>query len=302
MKKFTLNLAKDLSGGDFSITGYKIGKGKPSVYIQGGMHGGETTYWIIHELLKKIDENKINGSLTVIPICNPISWQHKNYFYTAGKFWYYNGKDWNRFFPGDKKGSTPARLAHILFQEVKKHDLVIDLHTSRVSKPYIIYTNEKNEEFIKYLGFRYNQIFKTRKTLNYACYKADINCLTIECGSHDSYNAKNINQCLQALINLFKYLKILNGKAEKFDNLYNFEKTKNYYADHAGFIKFLKKPGDSYKKGEALFTIYPSDDISRQINVKGQEDGVILKISPTHVYNQGNSVAEIIEQKNLKKI
>ncbi|MBD3300484.1 MAG: hypothetical protein GF347_03980 [Candidatus Moranbacteria bacterium] len=307
MKTFKINLSKDIAGNDVDINGYRLGSGAPKIYIQGGIHGGEITYWILHKLIKKIKNKKLNGAITIIPICNPYSWQQRNYFYTCGKFSYYNGADWNRFFPGDKTGNLFSMLAYKIFNEARKHEIIIDLHTSRKSKPFGIYADDKSKDLIKVLGFKYNQILKSEitgksGTLNQACSDLSMQNVAIECGSHDDYNYDNVAKCVDSLLNLFKYTKVIAGTVKKAVDVNVFEENKSYYAPKAGFAKYVKKIGEQFKKGDVLFELYSSSNIERIIKVKAEEEGVLFKISPTHILQEGDSALQIIKKEDLKRI
>ena len=136
MKKKKLALYKAVYGDEVSVLVYTFGKGKNTLYIQGGVHGGEVTFFILHELvnyLKSIEE-KLDGTVTVVPICNPVSWSQRVYYYTAGKFDLYKGKDWNRSYPGSET-TLSSRMSKKIFEIASKHECVIDLHTARNSKP-----------------------------------------------------------------------------------------------------------------------------------------------------------------------
>lgn len=305
MRPFYIKLPADVAGNSKDIIGYKLGKGKPSVYIQGGIHAGEITYWIFKHLFKKFNNNKLNGSVTLIPIANPFNWNTKSYFYTAGKFWDYDGTDWNRYFPGNPKGLLPSILADKLFQEAKQHDLIIDLHTSRKSLPYGIYVSEKDKQYIKLLGFKYNQFIDGEKpekagTLNHACNNVGIRSVALECGSHDSYEGNNIKNCVDKITNLLIGLNIIKGKLNQRKKILTFEKHKTYIANASGFVKFICPLGKNYKKGETLYQLSPSDNLAKKVNVTAEEDGVVFKYSPTHIYHFGQPVMQIIKKSDLK--
>ena len=74
MEKFTLTMGKAIGGGDLSVVGYRFGSGSPTTYIQGGTHGGEITYPIFRKLYERLSEAGLKGTVTLVPISNPISW------------------------------------------------------------------------------------------------------------------------------------------------------------------------------------------------------------------------------------
>jgi uncharacterized protein len=94
-----------IDGNSLSVYGYTLGDGEKSVYIQGGMHGGEITYWIFHRFYQELLNQTLLKQVTLVPIANPFSWQQRSYFYTAGKFSFIDGKDWLWSFPGKFDGT-----------------------------------------------------------------------------------------------------------------------------------------------------------------------------------------------------
>ena len=140
-------------GTELSILNYEIDSEKAGkhIYIQSGIHGGEITQWILHELFSFLKANLQQGKVTLVPCANPVSWTQRVYYSTNGKFDFYMGKDWNRNFPGNADGSMGERIAGILFGNAKKADFALDLHTSRESIPFGIYSRPEYEDILKRL-------------------------------------------------------------------------------------------------------------------------------------------------------
>jgi predicted deacylase len=156
------------SGLDITIfkhlfTSQKDGK---TIYIQGGIHGGEITFWIFNELFKYLEQDTFTGKVILVPIANPIAWNQRIYFYNPGKFSFHNGKDWNRNFPGNKLGNLGERISATISKFVLDADLVIDLHTSRKSIPFTFTLSEKNLEITQRLKIKYNYLIDTDEKSN----------------------------------------------------------------------------------------------------------------------------------------
>src|SRR5690606_22781361 len=109
------------------IRGKKSG---PSMFISAAIHGDEINgVEIIRRLLtrKKLLSN-LCGILIIVPIVNVFEF-NRNIRYLPDR------RDLNRVFPGSKKGSLAARIAHIFMKEiVEKCQYGIDLHTASVHK------------------------------------------------------------------------------------------------------------------------------------------------------------------------
>lgn len=142
----------------------------PSVYIQAGIHGNEHPGILVAtELLAKIEQSTANGSLagsvTVVPVCNPIALSQIIKGEIVGRFDLNTGENFNRHFPDilrsvieqstEHKNSvinietirslirekletlsfqnTSEQMKARLFQLASEHDIVLDLHADNCS-------------------------------------------------------------------------------------------------------------------------------------------------------------------------
>lgn len=304
MKTFNINLTKDISGNDLSIKGYTFGQESPRIYIQGGTHGGELTFWIFKELFNFLSNYKdLKGTVTLVPMSNPVAWSQRIYSYTVGKFNLQSGEDWNRGFPGSDT-SMGKRRALKIFSFVKDYDYCVDLHTSRQSIPFGIFSKEIiDKAIIKAIGLKYNYLISNKKddSLMSALSSTKTFGFEVECGSHDSYNMDNILEITNSLKRFLYYLEIIKEvKKIETSQSYIYDKYVNYYSDITGFYRLSKKPGDTYKKGDKLFELFSTSDLSKGKIVKAIEDGVIIKKLHSNILWEGDEVLQTININNLK--
>jgi len=216
-----VNLYTDISGNKIGALKYEFGKGESLLYLQGGVHGGETTFFIFQELFEffKKNESKLRGKVTLIPIVNPVAWNQRIYYYTVGKFDLYKGKDWNRSYPSTAKKTMSAQNSKVFFNIAKNYQLSLDFHTARISKPYTVFFNKNALDIIRTFGLPYNYLVpkspEFSRSFDNALEKAGKLSFTVECGSHDSYNQKNINEVVDAIKRLVASRKILSIKTKK---------------------------------------------------------------------------------------
>jgi predicted deacylase len=306
---FILTAGNSISGGQNVINGYRFTRGiGPSVYIQGGTHGGEVTFLIFHLLNSFLKENTAwEGIVTLVPIANPYSWQQRIHYTTIGKFNFYDGKDWNRSFPGNKDGSTAERWAHTLFQEAGKHDLVIDLHTSRQSLPFLIISREDLiQEMLQvgtipiYVAPKMNGNFPLPDAIDNIGKKG----LTIECGSHDSMDLQNINKCFEALLNLLRINGVLKDQVSlpESTHAFYFKKYDTYFAPDSGCVDYVHALGQEITRGELLYRIYPTGRFGEVLNITAKEDCIIMKYQPTHIAWAGDEVVTVVNLSDKIKI
>lgn len=298
---FTLSIGNNITGSPLSVTGYRFSKGTgPSIYIQGGTHGGEITFPIF-KLLNNFLENNSEwvGTITLIPLAHPVSWNQRSYFYTVGKFDNYNGKDWNRSFPGNPDGSTTERISHMIFSEASKHDLVIDLHTSRISNPFVIVSREDLVSYGTDSGILPTYL-APKTSSNFVLPDAIDNIgkkgITIECGSHDSMDNNNFQICFEAILNIFRKEGLLNDNKElkTAEKSFVFNKYDTYFAPISGFVEYLHPIEKDIKKGDILYKIHASDSLDNSLDIIAREDCFIMKYQPSHIATIGDEIVMVV--------
>lgn len=165
-----------------------VGNGAgPAVYIQAGIHGNEHPGILVAarliELIKRyLRTHPLTGSVTIVPLCNPIALSQTVQGEILGRFDIHTGKNFNRHFPDlankviDKCHATRAEGIDInrvrqalkdmldehtpggpseqmksnLFQLASQHDIVIDLHADNRSILHV-YTPEHGADITKIL-------------------------------------------------------------------------------------------------------------------------------------------------------
>lgn len=299
-------------GTELSILNYEIDSEKAGkhIYIQSGIHGGEITQWIMHGLFSFLKANLQQGKVTLVPCANPVSWTQRVYYSTNGKFDFYMGKDWNRNFPGNADGSMGERIAGILFGNAQKADFALDLHTSRESIPFGIYSRPEYEDILKIIGIKYNQFIDMRNasayanTLNACLDSVGVPNLCIECGSHDAYEEKNIHEVMEGIKRLLASFEMIDKKqcTPAPTEIKVFAKTVKYTAPK-GCVLLLAKPlGSKVQNGDDLFYCYDNNELGTKETVKSKHNGVLFKASPTHIYWSGDDVVQLLLDEDTRTI
>lgn len=309
MKKKNIGLYTDISGNKIGIITYEYGVGKPGLYIQGGVHGGEITYFIfeaLHRYLKH-NEKKLKKRVLLAPIINPTAWNQRMYYYTVGKFDLYKGADWNRKYPGDQT-SLSARNSKAIFDLAEKYPFAIDLHTARHSLPYNIFSEKKMLLYIKSLGLQYNffhanNASKYQGAFHVAMTEIGISALTIETGSHDNVDEESIDKVVHGLQSLLSDLDILpqkpiinNAKQFLFDTI------TTIFSEHSGFAKYYISPQQNFKKNELLGEIYLSSSLGKVTKIIAPFDGIMFELPRTNIIWTGDELFRVIKKNVLKEI
>lgn len=309
--KDAMHAGLTIAGNPVDIHRYRLQAEKtgPKVYLQGGIHGGEITYWILHRLFNHLKDNLQAGAVTIVPFANPLAWEQRSYFYTHGKFDLTDGRDFNRNFPGREQGSMHQRIAHLLFTEARGHDLVVDLHTSRESIPFCIFNKMDYAPHVKAIGLPYNYYCPDDDpayagSLDCAMDDAGVDNVIIECGSHDEYDAEKIENVYNGLLRALARLGMIDagGIAAPAAACRYFTETRKILAPQSGFIRYDAALAAPFKKGDGLFTLYETATLGAERQIDAPEDGVMFKHAPTHIYKTGDETLHYIPADDLKPL
>ncbi|OPZ76339.1 MAG: Succinylglutamate desuccinylase / Aspartoacylase family protein [Alphaproteobacteria bacterium ADurb.Bin438] len=246
----------------------------------------------------------------VVPCANPVSWTQRAYFSTNGKFDFYMGKDWNRNFPGKEDGTLGERIANILICEAKKADFSIDLHTSRQSIPFTIFSKDDYIPFLKIMGIEHNQFIDMgaspsyKNTLNSNLDGLGVDNICIECGSHDAYEPKNVSDILLGIKRLLKSFDMIKGGDfdENSSKIKIFRKGVTYKANKGCLIRLAKELGEQVKSGDDLYYYYDNNDLGNIVAHKSEHEGILFKVSPTHIYWSGDDVLQLLLNDGVEEV
>ena len=100
----------------------------PRLWLSSAIHGPEATGTeVIRRVIREeLQPDSLRGSIIAVPIANPLAFQAASYETPD------DALNLNRIFPGTPHDTITHRLAHSLFQEVKRCDFVIDMHANPV--------------------------------------------------------------------------------------------------------------------------------------------------------------------------
>lgn len=287
---------------------YKAEKPGNVIYIQSGLHGGETSQWSLYPLHRFLLENLRCGEVHIVPYANPLAWMQRAYGSTLGKFSLIDGKDFNRCFPGSAAGGITARLCAKLMELAVSADFIVDLHTSKRSRPFAVYTQRAYEPMVKACGLPYNQysddvaVAALHGTFNAALDRAGVANITLECGSHDSYDEKNTKEAYNAICSLLGFFGMAEVAPERGGKTYSFEKRQKIFSATGGLFKPEVMSRRIVSAGETIGRVYDSADLAAVVEVKAPCNGVILTISASHIAWEGDILAEIVPTDDLREI
>jgi predicted deacylase len=268
----------------------------PTGLILGGVHGDEINgVEIVRRSLESgLFNSLLSGTIIVIPLLNV-------YGFINFSREVPDGKDVNRSFPGNMKGSLASRVARVLTRTVMPHvHFAVDFHTggaSRYNFPQIRCTRQDPYSLELAQAFRPPFIIKKpliKKSLRMVARDMGIPTLVYEGGEAtrlDGFSILKGGQGLKNLLSSFKMIKHANLKNADPPPII-VEKTSWLRASEAGIFTWTKKSGVLVRKGEPLGVI--NDPFgTKKVIVLSKRSGYIVGHNNACVVNQGDALFNI---------
>ena len=271
----------------------------PCILITGGIHGDEFNgVEIVRQIISKKFNKPTCGTIICIPVVNIFGFLNQ-------KREFPDGRDLNRVFPGNKRGSLASRFAYNLMSEVVPHiDYCIDFHTGgreRFNAPQIrISHDSETMELAEVFGAPFILKSKNReKSFRDSCVKKGKKVLLFEGGKSLSLNNEitdvGVSGALKVMQHLgirdyTKELKAYKTKTKARTML--IEKSSWVRARYSGMYHPIAVTGAFIEKGEVIGSISgPYGDFEKQ--VKAQHSGYIICTNETAIVNQGDALIHL---------
>jgi len=202
------------------INGKEEGK---TVLLTSSIHGCEyPSIEAVFRIAETIDPQEVKGQIIVI---NPVN---VDAFLTRTPYIIpQDGKNLNRLFPGNPNGTLGDKIAYVLTEEYQKRaDFHIDTHGGDLPEaqdPYAYYPSVceskvariclEATEYVLHAKYIIKSV-SVNHAYNHAAV-CGVPSVEIEMGSNGSWCEKEVEQYLDNIKNIMRYLKVLPGNAVK---------------------------------------------------------------------------------------
>ncbi|WP_026463703.1 succinylglutamate desuccinylase/aspartoacylase family protein [Adhaeribacter aquaticus] len=290
-----LNISRLPSGTiiDIPVHVYRGQEDGPVLLLMAGMHGDEVNgVEVIRRLIRRKMIKPERGTVIAIPILNIYGFL--NFSREVP-----DGKDVNRSFPGDNRGSLASRVANAFVSEILPWiDYGIDFHTggaSRTNFPQIrcILDIPDNEKLAYAFGapFIINASFRA-KSLRKEASRYQKSIIVYESGESLRFDEKGIQIALEGTLRVLDVLDIQKSNVATAKEPIVCLKTNWVRAKVAGLFRSKVTPGQFIRKGQAIGSIAdPYGDMS--VRIKSQYTGYVIGLNNMPVVNQGDAIANI---------
>ena len=268
-------------GGEVSTPVLVVAGAKPGrvVCLTAGVHGDELNgVEVVRRSLERTKPAELEGTLIGVPIVNLAAFRR-------GSRYLPDRRDLNRFFPGNTRGSSAARLARRLFDDVVRHcDALIDVHSGsfhRTNLPQVRGDLRKPEvlRLAKAFGSPLAIHNEGRPgTLRRAATDAGIPAIAYEAGEPMRFQEDAIGQGVAGVRQLLGSLSMLPPSDEALPAPAIYFRSRWVRADEGGILAARAKLGDVVQPNQLLGTVF--DPISNQrAKIRAPERGRIIGVA-----------------------
>lgn len=276
----------ELGQGEFRLPAAVLHGTRPgkTMLITAGVHGGEYVgIQAAIELSQKLKIQKVAGTIIIVKVINVPAFERRN-----GSMGLTDGKNLNREFPGNPKGTEMERLAWAVSHELQPvADYYIDLHSGddyEQLTSYVYYAGMADEKTFSQSRRMAEQVdvpYMVRSNVasggayNYAASQG-IPSILIERGGMGAWTSEEVRSTRRDVRNILCHLGIYQGKKD-YRTYYPLDVTDICYQDASrdGLWYPFKKPGDMIREGEILGEVRDYEGGLLELSV-AEYDGVIL--------------------------
>lgn len=294
-KTFELDVARLPSGTMESIS-VSVINGKhsgPRVWLSGAIHGDELNgIEIVRRLVDRINPKALSGSVVAVPIVNVFG-------FLTGSRYLPDGRDLNRSFPGSRRGSMAARLAHMFIKEIVEGcDVGIDFHTAsghRTNLPQIRadLSDPETVDLAHSFGAPFAINAKLRDgSIREAASSLGIKVLLYEAGQIMRFEADPIRVGVNGALRVLERLDCGDWSTPPGPDPMEIHKTRWVRASRAGVATLEVELGAEVAQGDALGTI---GDVlgGRKRVVRAPEAGFVIAANLNPLVNRGDALVHI---------
>ncbi|KAI8896172.1 hypothetical protein BC833DRAFT_598658 [Globomyces pollinis-pini] len=179
----------------------------PVVGITAVVHGNELNgVPCIHRVISDIDVSRLKGTVVAVPCVNV-----PGYLSFAREF--SDGKDLNRYFPGNANGTASQIYNHNIFTKIiKQLNYLIDLHTASFGRVNSYYVRADMNDPISavFAKLQQPQVILHNSgqdgTLRSACASIGIKAITVEIGNPQLFQNQFVQWSYQGVMRILNYL------------------------------------------------------------------------------------------------
>lgn len=265
----------------------------PRIWLSAAIHGDELNgIEIVRLVMKQLDAKSLRGAVVAAPIVNPLGFILESRYLP-------DRRDLNRSFPGSKRGSTAARLAHLFMDQIVSQCSVgIDLHTAsnhRTNHPQIRgdVDDQKTIELARSFGAPFTIHARPRKgSLRKAATERGATILVYEGGQAHRFDDSAIEMGVAGVLRTLRSLGMIDARLPRAKPTRVIRRTRWVRARRGGLAEVSVSLGQAVEQGQSIAAI--SDAFgTRPTIVKAPEDGWVIARTLRPLVHSGDALVHI---------
>lgn len=264
----------------------------------GAMHGDEINGT---EVVRRMIERKFNRPLRGTTICIPII---NIYGFISSSRFVPDGKDVNRSFPGNRKGSLASRVAYYLSREVIPHiDYGVDFHTggaSRINYPQIRCLLSERDNVVLANAFHAPFTLDSRYrpgSLRQWAARQGKRILVYEGGESARFDESAINEGINGTLRLMKHLNMRDDAPPPLHSTRIIRHSSWIRAGYSGIFLRDIDIGQKIVKNQEIGSLSdPYGDF--RIPIKSSVSGYVVALNQNPIVHQGDALMHIGVEKD----
>ncbi|HTQ85724.1 MAG TPA: M14 family metallopeptidase [Candidatus Solibacter sp.] len=278
----------------------------PVLALVAGAHGTEYASIIALERVATIlDPSQLAGTVVIVPLLNTASFEQKVPHLNP-----VDGKNMNRFYPGNAEGTQTERAALVITKEiVERSTYLIDYHGGDLDESLRPYTywgptghaeqDRISKEMALAFGLNHIIIWRDRpadpaatKYLDNTAASRGKPSIVVEAGHAGTVESDDVNLLVTGTISTMRTLKMLEGPPLPIENPVWLEKTVDVTSEKTGIFYPLVLRSGYVAVGEKLG--YVTDYFGNTIFVaRAPVAGIVMHICSVPSMKQGDNIAVI---------
>lgn len=255
------------------VNGAKPG---PVLCLTAAVHGDELNgVEMVRRIIHALEPENLQGAVIGVPIVNLQGFRRATRYLP-------DRRDLNRYFPGNPKGSSAARIAHSFFENIIGNcSYLVDLHTGsfyRTNLPQLRADLRIPEVADLTHGFGSTVVLHSVPgpgTLRRAATEAGIPSVTLEAGEPMRLQPDEVDHGVSAVESLLNYLGMVSKLRLWGDPEPVYYESRWVRANHGGILLSTVELGERVKPGRILGTI--TDPITnKQTEIHSPSEGRVL--------------------------
>ncbi len=266
------------------------------MWLNAAIHGDELNgIPVIHRVVRSIDPKTLAGTILCVPVVNVFG-------LINGSRYLPDRRDLNRSFPGSKRGSLAAQLAHLFMEQVvQRCEFGIDLHTGSDGRTNLSQircniddakTREAASEFgapvVLHAGLRDG-------SLRAAASELGIRMLVYETGEAFRFDRMGVNLGVDGVLRVISWLGMIDDEPpSKPSESFVSRKSGWVRARRSGFCELAVELGQRVEIGDDVAVIIDATGVGRNV-VQANRSGIVIGHLSSALVHRGDAVAHIAQ-------